>query len=150
MILHAADGTCVDPHICAAALAAARPVGEDARMGSPAITLRCDCGAEGRAEFGERWTCDACGRSYDTAQIPAADFEAIEALDRRYRRWSQAVVAGLALVVLAVAYTRQFLPILAGLGVVMLSWFLYIKPYVHRRHKRAVSELTRSWELTAE
>jgi hypothetical protein len=34
--------------------------------------------------------------------------------------------------------------------VVLLSWFLYIKPLVHRRHKRAVSELTRSWELSAE
>ncbi len=59
-------------------------------------------------------------------------------------------MAGLALMVLAVAYTRQFLPILAGLGVVMSGWFLFIKPYVHRRHKQAVSALTRSWELSAE
>jgi len=33
---------------------------------------------------------------------------------------------------------------------VMSSWFLFIKPFVHRRHKRAVSALTRSWELSAE
>jgi hypothetical protein len=123
---------------------------EDARMGSPAITLRCDCGTEGRASYNERWTCPKCGRVYDTSQIPAGDYQAIEDLDRRYRRASQAVVAGLALMVLAVAYTRQFLPILAGLGVVMSAWFLFIKPLVHRRHKRAVSALTRSWELSAE
>jgi hypothetical protein len=123
---------------------------EDARMGSPAITLRCDCGTEGRASYKERWTCPACGRVYDTSQIPADDFQAIKDLDRRYRRASQAVVAGLALMVLAVAYTQQFLPILAGLGVVMSSWFLFIKPFVHRRHKRAVSALTRSWELSPE
>jgi hypothetical protein len=119
-------------------------------MGSPAITLRCDCGAEGRTAYGEVWKCAKCGRSYDTSRIPAEDYQAIKDLDRRYRRGSQAVVAGLALMVLAVAYTQQFLPILAGLGVVMSAWFLFIKPLVHRRHKRAVSALTRSWELSPE
>ena len=125
-------------------------IGEDARLGSPAITLRCDCGAEGQAQYGERWTCPTCGRSYDTAQIPTADYDAIKSLDRRYRLASQAVVAVMALVVLAIAITGQLLPILAALGVVLIGWFLYIKPFVHRRHKRAVGELTRKWELTAE
>jgi hypothetical protein len=87
---------------------------------------------------------------YNTAQIPAEDYEAIAALDRRYRRWNQAVVVVLALLLLAVAYTEQFIPILAGLGVVLCGWFLYIKPYVHRRHRRAVNQLTRSWELHPE
>jgi hypothetical protein len=131
-------------------LQAPRPIGEDAPMGSLAITLRCDCGAEGHAQYGERWTCPDCGRSYDTSRIPAADYAAITSLDRRYRRWSQALVALLAMVILAIAITGQFLPMLAGLGVVLVGWFLYIKPLVHRRHKRAVRELTRSWELTAE
>jgi hypothetical protein len=119
-------------------------------MGSPSITLRCDCGAEGRAGYGDRWTCPSCGRVYDTTRIPATDYEAIRALDRRYRRWNQAVVVVLALLVLAVAHTGQFIPILAGLGVVMVGWFLYIKPFVHRRHRAAVSKLTRSWELRPE
>jgi hypothetical protein len=33
---------------------------------------------------------------------------------------------------------------------VLLTWFLYIKPVIHRRHRKAVSNLTRSWELKAE
>jgi hypothetical protein len=119
-------------------------------MGSPSITLRCDCGAEGRAAYGESWTCPSCGRRFDTSHIPRDDYAAIEALDRRYRYANFGVVAVLALVVLGVAYTRQFVPTLAGLGVVLVGWFLYIKPLVHRRHRRAVSELTRRWELTAE
>jgi ABC-type transport system involved in cytochrome bd biosynthesis fused ATPase/permease subunit len=119
-------------------------------MGSPAITLRCDCGAEGRATFGDSWECPTCGRRYDTSQIPADDYGAIEALDRRYRRMSQAIMVVLALLVLAVAWTGQLLPIFAGLSVVMLSWFLYIRPLVHRQHRRAVSNLTRSWELKAQ
>lgn len=119
-------------------------------MGSPAITLRCDCGAEGKAAYGEVWKCAKCGRSYDTSQIPADDYDAVAALDRRYRRRSQALMVVLALIVLAVAITGQTISIFAGLSVVLLSWFLYIKPLIHRRHKRAVSALTRSWELSPE
>jgi len=119
-------------------------------MGSPAITLRCDCGAEGRAAYGEVWKCAKCGRSYDTSHIPAEDYDAVAALDRRYRWGNRALMAVLAVIVLAVAITGQTISIFAGLSVVLLSWFLYIKPLVHRRHKRAVSALTRSWELSAE
>ena len=60
------------------------------------------------------------------------------------------MVSLLALALLAVAYTQQFIPILAGLGVILMSWFLYIKPLVHRRHRRAVNDLTRTWELKPE
>jgi len=119
-------------------------------MGSPVITLRCDCGEEGRSAYGERWTCPKCGRAYDTSRIPADDYQAVAALDRRYRRGSLALMALLALIVLAVAVTGQLLSMFAGLGVVLLSWFLYIRPLIHRRHRRAVSNLTRSWELKAE
>ncbi len=119
-------------------------------MGSPAITLRCDCGTEGRAQFEERWTCPSCGRSYDTGQIPRADYEAIRALDRRYRLISWAIVGVMALIVLAVARTLQVIPILAGLAVTLGGWFLYVKPIVHRRHRAAVGKLTRSWELRPE
>jgi len=123
---------------------------EDRAMKGPAISLRCECGAEGRAGYGERWTCERCGRTYDTGRIPRGDYEAIAALDRRYRYTGLAVVAVLALMVLAVAITRQLIPIFAGLGVVLLTWFLYIKPLVHRRHRNAVRELTRNWELEPE
>ena len=106
-------------------------------MKEPAITLRCDCGSEGRAAYGERWTCPSCGRVYDLSQIPSGDYDEIASLDRRYR-------------LLAVALTRQVVPIFAGLAVAMLSWFLYIKPIVHRRHRRAVAQLTRQWDVKAE
>jgi hypothetical protein len=119
-------------------------------MGSPSITLRCDCGTEGRAQFGERWTCPSCERSYDTGRIPKADYDAIRALDRRYRVISWIIVGVMALIVLAVARTLQVIPILAGLAVTLGGWFLYVKPIVHRRHRAAVGKLTRSWELRPE
>lgn len=123
---------------------------DDSGVGSPAITLRCDCGAEGRAQHGDRWVCPKCGRTYDTSQIPSADYDAIKALDRRYRIASWSIVGVMAAIVLAVAVTGELLPIFAGLGVSLLGWFLYIKPVVHRRHRRAVNALTRQWNLEAE
>jgi hypothetical protein len=119
-------------------------------MKAPRITLRCDCGAEGMAAYGDRWTCPACGRTYDTSRIPAADYESIRSLDRRFRIAIWCVVSVMAAIVLAVALTGQLFSVFAGLAVVLLSWFLFIKPIVHRRHRRAVSSLTRNWELEAE
>jgi hypothetical protein len=119
-------------------------------MASPVLTLHCDCGTEGRSSYGARWTCPACGRVYDTSRIPAADYDAVTALDRRYRWSGRAVIVVLALIVLAVAVTGQLISIFAGLALVLLGWFLYIRPLVHRRHRRAVSQLTRSWELHPE
>ncbi len=56
----------------------------------------------------------------------------------------------LAVMVLMAALTRQMIPTFAGLALVLLTWFLWIKPIVHKRHKRAVSGLTRHWNLEAE
>ena len=122
---------------------------DDSGCGIAWITLRCDCGAEGRAQHGERWVCPKCGRTYDTSQIPSEDYDAISRstaaiawrLVDRVRDGSDRARGGV---------TGAVLPIFAGLAVTMLSWFLYIKPVVHRRHRRAVSALTRQWNLEAE
>ena len=46
----------------------------------------------------------------------------------------------------ALPYGQMF----AIAGVVLLGWFLYIKPIVHRRHRKAVRDLTTTWNLEAE
>jgi hypothetical protein len=106
-------------------------------MRAPRITLRCDCGADALVAYGERWTCDSCGRSYDTTEIPDADFRAIQDLRRRYR-----LIGGLG-VVLVAAFVL-FLP------TVLLVWFMYVRPLMRTRYRRRVLELTRSWTLRAE
>jgi hypothetical protein len=116
----------------------------------PAITLRCDCGAEGRVGFGERWTCSTCGRVYDTGRIPESDYRALAALNRRYRLIGLGMVGFIALLVLVTAVTQQLVPIVAGLGVSLLLWFLYLKPLLHHRHRRAVTGVAREWDLQAE
>ena len=56
----------------------------------------------------------------------------------------------MAAIVLLVALTGQTISIFAGLAVSLLGWFLFIKPYIHRRHKRAVSAMTVHWDIKAE
>src|SRR5689334_16055289 len=86
ILLHPADGTCEHPY-----MPALTPCGGGAgwakigAMKAPAITLRCDCGADGRAKYGERWTCESCGRVYDTTEIPEGEYRAVASLDLRYR-----------------------------------------------------------------
>jgi hypothetical protein len=119
-------------------------------MAAPRITLRCDCGAEALVAFGDRWTCESCGRTYDTAGIPEADFRAIEALRRRYRLWGYVGVSLLALLVLFLALTAQQFQIFIALPGILLVWFTYIRPSMRSRYRRRVGELQRSWTLRAE
>jgi len=42
---------------------------------APLITITCDCGAAAEVAYGDRWSCEACGKTWDTARritIPLA------------------------------------------------------------------------------
>jgi hypothetical protein len=117
---------------------------------APRITLRCDCGAEALVTFGERWTCESCGRTYDTTSIPDADFRAIQTLRRRYRVFGYAGVTLVAAFVLLLAITAQQFQLFIGLPFILLVWFMYVRPLMRNRYRRRLGELTRTWTLHAE
>jgi hypothetical protein len=120
-------------------------------MAAPRITLRCDCGkAEALVAYGDRWTCESCGRTYDTNGIPAADFEAIQSLRRRYRIVGYTGVALVAAFVLLLAVTAQEFQLFIGLPFILLVWFMYVRPVMRSRYSRRVRELQRTWTLKAE
>ncbi len=120
-------------------------------MAAPRITLRCDCGkSEALVPYGERWTCEACGRTYDTNGIPAADFAAIQAMRRRYRIIGYTGVALVAALVLLLALTAQPFQLFIGLPFILLLWFTYVRPVMRSRYHRRVGELQRTWVLKAE
>src|SRR5712692_5315052 len=52
-------------------------------MRKPPITVNCDCGESKQVAYGERWRCERCQRSWDTRQIPEAEYAG---LLRRMRR----------------------------------------------------------------
>ena len=119
-------------------------------MAAPRITLRCDCGAEALVAYGERWTCASCGRTYDTSNIPAGDYAAIQALRRRYRIIGYTGVALVAAFVLLLALTAQEFQLFIGLPFILLVWFMYVRPVMRGRYYRRVQELQRTWTLKAE
>ncbi len=120
-------------------------------MAAPRITLRCDCGkSEAYVAYGERWTCEACGRTYDTNGIPAADFAAIQAMRRRYRIIGYTGVALVAALVLLLALTAQPFQLFIGLPFILLLWFTYVRPAMRSRYHRRLGELQRTWTLKAE
>ena len=115
---------------------------------APKITIECDCGEKRKLAYGESYVCD-CGRSWSTAQIPEADYAAIRALDRRYRRSGWLAFGGFGLLCLAVAATRPA-TLLFLIPAGMMTWFTIFRPIVRRRHWRAIQALTRRWTLRAE
>ena len=115
---------------------------------SPKITITCDCGEQRKLAYGDEYVC-ACGRSWSTKQIPAADYEAIRTLDRSYRRKGWLAFGGFFLVALAVGATRP-MSLLFLIPAGMMAWFTLFRPMVRRRHWRAIQALTRRWTLRAE
>jgi len=114
----------------------------------PPITIRCDCGESGTVDFGERWTCESCGRRWNTAQIPS------EAYERRLRRMRRFRIEVIGFVALALAI---FLPLIVFvdqsfvvLGLIVgLAWMFLYMPFWRRRVRRAAAEAP-TWQLSPE
>lgn len=117
-------------------------------MKPPRITLHCDCGAEEKVAYGQQWTCGHCGRRYDTTDIPAEDYSALLRIRRRYQMIGWALASVVALFVLLLAIANHPLQILAGLPIILLIWFVYVRPVLRRRYRRALASRPK-WELRA-
>ena len=51
----------------------------------PPIAVTCECGEKRDLRYGEEWTCESCGRRWDTNQIPVEQYEAIRRTQLRFR-----------------------------------------------------------------
>jgi hypothetical protein len=118
-------------------------------MRSPLITITCDCGNSVDVPYGERWTCPACGQVWDTGKIPAADYDALLRVVRRYRM----VVLGPPLLLAAVMIP---LAVIVGiqyaflLFVFVMGYALIGVPQIRRRTARRMGDSTKSWKLRPE
>jgi len=117
-------------------------------MAKPPIVITCDCGESKAIPYGERWVCERCGRSWNTAQIPVEEFEGL--LRQVRRRKLEALGAGALfagiLVPLVVLGGARFI-LLIPLG--MAGWLFVFLPF-WRRRVRSVARDAPKWQLRPE
>jgi len=122
--------------------------GTIAPVKGPPITVSCKCGEVRHVPYGETWTCETCGRRWNTAQIPEAEYWGIMREMRNYRVVVVGIALGLAVVFGALALTVAENLILL-LPIVLAFWLIWFMPWWRRRLRRRTRELP-SWQLTPE
>jgi Flp pilus assembly protein TadB len=114
----------------------------------PPITIKCDCGELRQVPYGERWRCEQCGRTWNTAQIPPEEYWGILHTMRRHRLVVIGVAVAVALVfaLLAIFVAESlFLLMPAVLG----AWFIWYMPFWRRKVRREARNLPK-WNLHPE
>jgi len=114
-------------------------------MRRPPITITCECGEAKEVAYGERWQCERCGRSWNTQNIPAEEYEGLLRRMRRHKLEVLAVGGLLAaiLVPLIVVVSPRFI---AVVPMVMAIWLFVFLPFWRRRYRRTARGAPR-WEL---
>ncbi len=118
-------------------------------MREPPITVTCDCGAAALVTYGDRWTCPDCGKTWDTSQIPRAEYDRLLKSVRRYRLLTIGPPLALAavLVPLAIFVGIQFAFLLF---VLVMAYALLVLPRVRSRATEAVRQSALTWRLRPE
>jgi hypothetical protein len=118
-------------------------------LGGPPIAISCECGEKRDLGYGEGWTCENCGRRWDTRQIPAEQYELIRRTQLRFRVLP--VVFGLVVASTAVFFTLtgNLFSVFILLPLAMMVWFFFVRPAHRRRYRRAIADLPR-WTLRPE
>lgn len=117
-------------------------------MRGPPITVQCECGEARHVPYGERWTCERCGRTWNTAQIPADEYNAVMRDMRRLRFAVIGVALGLAAVfALLAVFVAESLFLL--LPIVLAGWFIVYMPAWRRRVRKRARSIP-NWNLEPE
>jgi hypothetical protein len=115
--------------------------------GAP-ITIRCECGEARHVAYGESWVCEACGRRWNTAQIPADEYWGIMREMRRMRLSVIGVALALTLVFgLLALFVAESLLLL--LPVVLAGWLVLYMPWWRRKVRRRARSVPK-WSLRPE
>jgi hypothetical protein len=117
-------------------------------MKGPPITIKCECGETQSVPYGDRWLCERCQRSWNTAQIPAEEYESLLRRVRRHKLevFAMAGVAGAILIPLIVVVNSRFI-LLTPLA--MAVWLFMVLPAWRRKYRRTARDAPR-WELHPE
>ena len=115
----------------------------------PRITLDCDCGERRYLRYGERWTCESCGKTWDTSRIPLDQYAAIRATQLRYRRVPIAICAAALVCIVAFIIVGKALGGLILIAVAATTWNIFFRPIYKRRYHAALEKLP-IWKIKPE
>jgi hypothetical protein len=118
-------------------------------LGGPPIAVTCECGEKHDVRYGDAWTCERCGRRWDTNQIPREQYEVIRRTQLRFRVLPVVFGVLVASVALFFMLTGNVFSIFFLLPVALLAWFVFLRPVHRRRYRAAIADLPR-WELHPE
>ena len=132
---------------------AARHLGRElpgSALRGPLLTITCTCGRKHKARFGDQWTCEGCGRTWDTKRLPRDEYEAVRRLQLRYRMLP--VLFGLLVVGLAALFTLtgNAGAVVLLLPLALICWFTFLRDAHRRRFRDAVAARRREWRLRGE
>jgi hypothetical protein len=115
-------------------------------LGGPPIAVTCECGVKHDVRYGDAWTCEQCGRRWDTNQIPREEYDIVRRTQLRYR--ALPVALGLLVAGLAIFFTLtgNVFSVFFLLPVALTGWFTLLRPVHRRRYRRAIANLPR-WDL---
>jgi hypothetical protein len=118
-------------------------------LGGPPIAVTCECGEQRDLRYGETWTCEQCGRRWDTSRIPREQYEVVRRTQLRFRILP--VALGLLVTALAIFFTLtgNVFSVFLLLPVALSVWFVFLRPMHRRRYRAAIADLPR-WELHPE
>lgn len=114
----------------------------------PPLTLTCACGSRQKLRYGDVWTCESCGRTWDTSRIPRGEYAQIRRTQLRFR--ALPVLLGLLVVGFAALFTLtgDVGAVVLLLPIALLTW--YLVRGVHRRRYEAAIAKRKSWTLRGE
>lgn len=103
----------------------------------------------GQVAYDARWTCPSCGKVYDTAKIPAADYTALVAGMNRYKWLTIGPPLALTalLMPLAILLDVRFAFLLF---ILVIGYGLLVLPRIRGRARERVTQLTARWKLEAD
>jgi hypothetical protein len=112
----------------------------------PPITLTCECGEKRYLRYGDRWTCEECGRTWDTARIPVEQYAAIRRTQLRFRRVPLTISVLALICVVAFIIVGKALGGLLLVAVVATTWSMFFRPLHRRRYREALAQLP-TWQI---
>ena len=117
-------------------------------MAKPPITISCDCGEKRDVAYGDRWQCEACGRAWNTLQIPAEEYENLLRGVRR-RKLEAVAAAGIGAAILIPLIALVSARFIALVPLTMAGWLFVFLPAWRRRYRRTAAAAPR-WQLHPE